>query len=97
VTGPGAASPVQVVVPRSQAAVAMLAARADRETARVAGPVISRDGRQALVTVIPRHDGESGATKGLVARLRADLPEGALVGGSTAGGLDFRDLVSGSM
>jgi uncharacterized membrane protein YdfJ with MMPL/SSD domain len=97
VTGPGATAPVQVVVARRQAAVAMLAARADRETARVTGPVVSRDGRRALVTVIPRHDGESEATKGLVARLRADLPEGALVGGSTAGGLDFRALVAGSM
>src|SRR4051794_15775847 len=68
VTGPGATAPVQVVVARGQAAVAMLAARADRETARVAGPVVSRDGKRALVTVIPRHDGESDATKGLVTR-----------------------------
>jgi uncharacterized membrane protein YdfJ with MMPL/SSD domain len=97
VTGPGAASPVQVVVPRRDAAVAVLAARADRETARVATPVVSRDGDRALVTVVPRHDGESDATKALVTRLRARLPDAALVGGATAGGLDFRQLVSGSM
>jgi uncharacterized membrane protein YdfJ with MMPL/SSD domain len=97
ITGPGALAPVQVVVPRRDAAAAVRIARADRETARLAAPVLSRDGTHALVVVTPRHDGESEQAKALVMRLRDDLPRGALVGGSSAGGLDYRDLVSGSM
>jgi hypothetical protein len=60
ITGPGALAPVQDVVARDDAAAAVRIARADNETARVAPPVPSADGRHALVTVIPRHDGESG-------------------------------------
>jgi uncharacterized membrane protein YdfJ with MMPL/SSD domain len=97
VTGPGALAPVQVVVARDDAAAAVRIARADPETECVAPPVASVDGRRALVTVTPRHDGESGAAKALVTRMRDDLPRSALVGGSSAAGLDYRDLVSGSM
>jgi RND superfamily putative drug exporter len=97
VTGPGALTPVQVVAPREDAGRVVRIARADPEAARVAGPVASTDGRRALVTITPRHDGESGEAKALVTRLRDALPEGAIVGGSSAGGIDFRDLVSGSM
>jgi RND superfamily putative drug exporter len=97
VTGPGAASPVQVVVPRADAAATVRVARADGEVARVAAPVVSKDGRHTLVTIVPGHDGESDAAKALVTRLRAELPAGAAVGGASAGGLDYSDLVSGSM
>ena len=44
-------------------------------------PVVSRDGRRALVTVVPRHDGESDAAKALVVRLRDRLAVG---GGASA-------------
>jgi uncharacterized membrane protein YdfJ with MMPL/SSD domain len=97
ITGPGALAPVQVVVPRDQAPAAARIARADDEAANVAPPVVSKDGTKALVVVTPRHDGESEQAKALVTRLRDELPRGALVGGSSAGGLDYRDLVSGSM
>jgi len=97
ITGPGALAPVQVVVPREQAPAATRIARADEEAARVAAPVVSKDGTHALVVVTPRHDGESAQAKALVTRLRDELPKGSLVGGSSAGGLDYRDLVSGSM
>jgi uncharacterized membrane protein YdfJ with MMPL/SSD domain len=97
VTGPGAGSPVQIVVARDQAVTAARIARADPEAAGVAAPVVSRDGRRALVTVVPRHDGESDAAKAFVVRLRDRLPSTAAVGGASAGGIDFRDLISGSM
>ncbi len=97
VTGPGALSPVQVVVPREQAAAVVRIVRADSEAARVVAPVVSRDGRRALVTVVPRHDGESDAAKAFVVRLRDRLTSEAAVGGASAGGIDFRDLISGSM
>jgi len=71
--------------------------RADPEVARVAAPLASRDGRRVLLVATPRHDGESAPAKALVRRLRDALPQDALVGGASAEGLDFRDLVAGSM
>jgi uncharacterized membrane protein YdfJ with MMPL/SSD domain len=50
-----------------------------------------------LLVAVPRHDGESATAKALVRRLRDALPPGALVGGTSAEGVDFRDLVAGSM
>jgi len=97
VNGPGALAPVQVTAPRARAADVARALRADPEVARVAPPLPSRDGRRVLLVAAPRHDGESAPAKALVRRLRAELPAGALVGGASAEGLDFRDLVAGSM
>jgi uncharacterized membrane protein YdfJ with MMPL/SSD domain len=112
-TGPGAAGPVQAVVEldtgrasddANRAALASYATelRRDPEVAQVAPPRPSRDGRAALITVVPRHDPESDASEALVDRMRAD--PGPLrgvaeiqVGGATAFNADFVDLVSGSM
>jgi uncharacterized membrane protein YdfJ with MMPL/SSD domain len=111
--GPGALTPV-VVVARAQegdvaapgAAAALRDLRAtiarDREVVSVAAPVVSRDGRSALLEATTRADGERPQTKALVGRLRGELPAAArglhvLVGGTTAGLVDFNDKVSGSM
>jgi RND superfamily putative drug exporter len=99
-TGPGAATPVIVVAPRGEAAAVQRVLRADREVARVEPPVASRDGTSVLVRAIPRHDGESPAATALVRRVRrvrAELPDGARVGGSSAGLVDFKHLVDHSM
>jgi uncharacterized membrane protein YdfJ with MMPL/SSD domain len=97
ITGPGASSPVQVVAPRAQAAAVATALRRDPEVARVQPPVASRDGSRVLIAAIPRHEGESKPVKALVHRLRDELPDGAQVGGTTAGIVDFNALVDGSM
>lgn len=112
-TGPGAAGPAQVVADfdrgtfaddANRGAVAAFARDVERdpEVASVAPPKPSRDGRAALVSIVPRHDPESPAARALVDRLRADA--GGLervaqveVGGATAHVEDFKDLVSGSM
>ena len=112
-TGPGAAGPIQAIAElnsgrasdnANRAALASYVAgvRDDPEAAQVAEPRPSRDGRAALITVVPRHDPESGAAEGLVERMSAD--PGPLrgvadirVGGATAFNKDFVDLVSGSM
>ena len=112
-TGPGAAGPVQAVVEldtgrasddanRAALASYVTELRRDPEVAQVAPPRPSRDGRAALITVVPRHDPESDASEALVDRMRAD--PGPLrgvaeiqVGGATAFNADFVDLVSGSM
>jgi uncharacterized membrane protein YdfJ with MMPL/SSD domain len=112
-TGPGAAGPVQAIAEldngratddANRAALDSYVAdlRRDPEVAQVPPPRPSRDGRAALITVVPRHDPESDPAEALVDRMRADL--GALggvaevqVGGATAFNADFVDLVSGSM
>jgi uncharacterized membrane protein YdfJ with MMPL/SSD domain len=112
-TGPGASGPVQAIAEldsgsathdANRAALSSYAAdlRRDPEVAQVAKPLPSRDGRAALITVVPRHDPESAQAEALVDRMRDD--PGALggvaeiqVGGATAFNSDFVDLVSGSL
>ena len=82
-TGPGATGPAQVIAelhggratdPDNRAALSSYASelRGDPEVAQVARPQPSRDGRAALITVVPRHDPESSQAEALVTRLRAD-------------------------
>ena len=112
-TGPGAAGPVQAIAElrnggatddanRAALASYVTELRRDPEVARVARPQPSRDGRAALIAVVPRHDPESPAAEALVGRMRADVGplDGVAdvqVGGATAFNQDFVDLVSGSM
>jgi RND superfamily putative drug exporter len=69
---------------------------ADPGVAKVLPTELSKDGRRALITAIPRTDAESPAAKEMVKRLRTQLTR-AQVGGPTATNLDFGDTVSGSM
>src|SRR5688572_18093061 len=112
-TGPGAAGPVQAIAElrnghatddanRAALASYVIDLRRDPEVAQVARPQPSRDGRAALIVVVPRHDPESSAAEALVDRMSTDLGplEGVAdvqVGGATAFNQDFVDLVSGSM
>jgi uncharacterized membrane protein YdfJ with MMPL/SSD domain len=106
-SGPGAASPVQVVVRGNRAAAAADRVRAaldeDRGIARVAAPVAARDGGAVLVSAEPRDQGESDAAKATVERLRDALPAAAgpgaevSVGGVSASQVDITDLIAGSM
>jgi RND superfamily putative drug exporter len=104
-TGPGAASPVRVVVTGGDAAAERVRAAMEREPgiAQVAQPVPSRHGGAVLISAQPRDEGESAAAKATVDRLRDALPAAAgpgarvEVGGVTASQTDIDDLVSGSM
>jgi uncharacterized membrane protein YdfJ with MMPL/SSD domain len=111
--GPGALTPVVVVArasggdvgaPRAAAALRDLRATVarDPQVVSVGAPVASRDGGSALLEAATRADGERPETKALVERLRGMLPAAApdlhvLVGGTTAGLVDFNNKVSGSM
>ncbi|MGI8781158.1 MAG: MMPL family transporter, partial [Solirubrobacteraceae bacterium] len=104
ITGPGASSPVQVVVKGDAAAQRVRAALGDEPgVAKLAAPVRSRDGASTLLTAEPGAAGESAAAKAMVDRLRDTLPAAAGrgvqvdVGGVTASQRDLDDLVSGSM
>jgi RND superfamily putative drug exporter len=94
-TGPGAAAPVEVIVPRAQEPATRAAHERDPEIARVAPARVA--GQSALLVAQPRSDGESAQTKAMVERLRESLPASALVGGVTAAQEDLTDLITGSM
>jgi uncharacterized membrane protein YdfJ with MMPL/SSD domain len=111
--GPGATGPVQAIAQldsgrvsddSNRAALSSYVSdlRADPEVQRVARPQLSRDGRAALIAVVPKHDPENDQADALIRRMRDD--PGPLrgvaevdVGGATAFNSDFVDLVSGSM
>jgi uncharacterized membrane protein YdfJ with MMPL/SSD domain len=75
----------------------------DPEVAQVAPAQPSTDGRAALIVLQPRHDPESPQAQALLERLRGDASSplsrvaDLSVGGTTAFGEDFKNLVSGSM
>lgn len=97
VSGEGASSPIEVVAPASEAAQTRKALTADPEVRTIQPTVISRDGREALVRAIPRHDGESAQGQMAVERLRSSMPPGALVGGTAAYLHDYHVEVTSSM
>ncbi|MEA2171446.1 MAG: putative drug exporter of the superfamily [Solirubrobacteraceae bacterium] len=94
VTPPGAGAPVKALVPNADVQRYVALARADKAVVTVG--VEARDATRSLIGAIPVADGESDATKALVARLRAAAPYAA-VGGVTAAQSDIQHLISGSM
>jgi putative drug exporter of the RND superfamily len=98
--GPGANGALLLVAetPRSTSPQALqrvaAGVRADRDVAFVAPAQRSRDGRAAVMAVVPRSAPQSDATTALVDRLRADLPPTVHVGGTTAAFVDQSDLVA---
>jgi RND superfamily putative drug exporter len=71
--------------------------KSDPEVRNVQSEVTSRNGREALIRAIPRHDGESAQGQSAVRRLRAHMPAGVLVGGTAAYLHDYHQEVIGSM
>ncbi len=102
VAGEGASSPIEVIVPASEAAKAKQVIAADPEIRDIEAVIVSKtkvgpNGKEALIKAIPRHDGESAQGQAAVKRLRASLPAGALVGGTAAYLSDYHAEVMGSM
>jgi uncharacterized membrane protein YdfJ with MMPL/SSD domain len=97
VDGPGASSPIEVIVPASEAAKARQVLTADPEVRDIEATIASKNGSEVLIRAIPRHDGESAQGQEAVKRLRAELPAGALVGGTAAYLSDYHAEVMGSM
>jgi len=113
--GPGAGAPITVMArardgaigsPANAAAVHEVRATLARDPGivSVAATAGSNDGRAALISAIPRFDGESPQAQALVDRLRDAMPATAAaqrltldVGGSTGALKDFNRKVSGSM
>ncbi|MFF5718925.1 MMPL family transporter [Streptomyces buecherae] len=99
--GPGATAPLMIVADLEREGGEQLGDLARKLTvtegvAQVSPPVISRDGRAAVITVVPRSDAQDQATTRLVRHLRDDVLPSAEggemrlhVGGQTA---TFQDL-----
>jgi uncharacterized membrane protein YdfJ with MMPL/SSD domain len=105
--GEGAMGPVQVLADYSRDPVDTAAVERYRQTVgdlpgveSAAAPVMSRDGRKALVVITPTEGPESASTKALVDRLRTIAgPPGAVtsVGGATAQNEDDTSVIAGSL
>ena len=91
--GPGSTGPLQIVVPRTEAAKAAAAALRDPGVAQVVPPRPGGSG-MALVQAIPSTDPSTSGTGKTIDRLRAALPQAALVGGPVAENHDLEATMS---
>ena len=93
--GPGAPGALQIVVPKSEAAAALQAARSTDGIAMAMGPQPSSDGSDwAMIQAVPAVDPSAGQMKSILTTLRADLPDQALVGGAPAENLDLQQALN---
>ncbi|MFZ1925681.1 MAG: MMPL family transporter [Solirubrobacteraceae bacterium] len=97
VEGSGASSPIETIVPASEAARTRAVMASDPEIRSITATITSKNGSEVLIRAIPRHAGESSQGQEAVKRLRANLPAGALVGGTAAYLSDYHTEVMGSM
>jgi RND superfamily putative drug exporter len=90
--GPGAAGPLQLVAPASEAQAVTTTAKRDGGVAQVIPA--QRSGGLKLVYAVPRWDPSSPEVGATIDRLRADLPPDALVGGAVAENNDLASALS---
>ena len=88
--GPGAPGALQVVAPKADAKRVAAAARADDGVAQVM-PAMPGRGDSVMVQVVPKQDPSDPAVGATIDRLRSELPQGALVGGSVAENHDLEE------
>jgi putative drug exporter of the RND superfamily len=93
--GPGSTGPLQIVAPQAQAAQVAAAAQRDPGVARVMPAQVGAGG-MALVQAIPTTAPSATATGTTIDRLRAALPQTALVGGAAAENHDLEAALSTS-
>ena len=91
--GPGAPGALQIVAPAPQAERVAATAETDGGVARVMPAVPGRAGN-VLIQAVPRQDPSDPAVGATIDRLRADLPQSALVGGSVAENHDLEQALS---
>ncbi|HET9324654.1 MAG TPA: MMPL family transporter [Gaiellaceae bacterium] len=91
--GTGAPGTLQIVAPRAEAGAVMAAARGETGIARVAPPQPGADGL-VLVQATPTEDPSSRAVGRTIERLRAALPDGALLGGAAAENHDLEEALA---
>jgi RND superfamily putative drug exporter len=90
--GEGAPGALQVVAPNGQARAAAAAVAADAGIAHALPP--QAGGEHVLIQAVPRQDPSDEAVGATVERLRAELPAGALVGGTVAENHDLEEALA---
>ncbi|WP_300677490.1 MMPL family transporter [Nocardioides sp.] len=89
--GPGTAGMLQIVVPRTSAGAAAAVVSADPGIAGAMPATEAVDGSSyAMIQAVPTVDPSDPALAQTVERLRADLPDDALVGGPAVENLDLK-------
>ncbi len=92
--GDGAPGTLQIIAPASAAAATQDALRRDAGLAGVMPAQLSTDGSNlALIQAVPRVDPSDSALAATVERLRAELPDGAMVGGAAVENLDLKSEI----
>ena len=91
--GVGAPGALQIVAPQAVASAAAAAARRDPGISRVSAPQPDGSGL-ALFQAVPRTDPSSTTTGRTIDRLRAALPQQALVGGAAAENHDLEQALA---
>ena len=91
--GEGAPGALQVVARTADVDRAAAVAKADPDVAQVM-PAMPGRGDNGMVQVVPRHDPSHPAVGATIDRLRSDLPDGALVGGSVAENHDLEEALN---
>ena len=91
--GVGAPGTLQIVVPEREVAAASAVADRDPGIARVT-PGQAEGGGLALIQAVPNADPSSSAVGDTIERLRAALPDGALVGGAAAENHDLEQALA---
>jgi RND superfamily putative drug exporter len=97
VAGPGAASPVLIVVPSQDVDGYVDRLSETPGVAQVSEPEPSSDGRAVLIRAVLDTDPESPEALAVVDRLREEAPPGVDIGGATAQAKDLNDLISGGI
>jgi putative drug exporter of the RND superfamily len=90
--GPGSTGPLQIVTAAGQAARVASIAQSDRGVVALL-PTQTANG-YALITAIPKQDPSNPAVGQTIDRLRAELPNGALVGGAVVENHDLQAALS---
>jgi len=95
--GPGAPGTLQIVVAEADAGMTTLALGTDEGIAGAMPPQPASDGSgNVLIQAVPTVDPSDPALSETVDRLRADLPESALVGGAAVENLDLKTQLDDS-
>ncbi|MGW2590060.1 MMPL family transporter [Streptomyces sp. NPDC001515] len=93
--GPGAPGTLQIVVPADAAGEAVRVTGATDGIAQVMPAQPAADGSDwAMIQAVPDVDPSDKALSGTVHTLRADLPEGSLVGGAPVENLDLQHVLT---
>jgi RND superfamily putative drug exporter len=91
--GPGSTGPLAIVAPRGDAAQVAAVAQRDPGIARVM-PAQAGGGGLALLQAIPKTDPSAKATGATIDRLRAELPDRAVVGGAAVENHDLEQALA---